>query len=371
MPERINCLKKTGIFSVILLFFLAIPFWKGAAWAETHTVGILNALSPKDKNKKRAILVVLFLSCLLLILNGGCGSREKPFTVGICLHTAVHIPIMTGFKEGMAEFGYVEGKNISYIYNGITENDPGHLDAEIKKLLSEGADLLLTMGSPVSLRAEKAVEGTDIPIIFCASVKPVEYDLVESLSHPGGKMTGVQVAETTDKLMELLTIIRPGTKKIFMPYNPDDKIPSFNKEFLNKTAAQLGIDLVSHEVHSVEEAIAAIKALPKEGTAIYRVPSPTLDDRNEELSQAAIDRRIPMGSVFPLDRSVLIVLSSDFFDTGRQAARMAHLVRLGAKPGDLPVETSDAVLTVNLQTAEKIGVDIPKDILLQANRIIR
>ncbi|MBN1627861.1 MAG: hypothetical protein JW944_15180 [Deltaproteobacteria bacterium] len=129
--------------------------------------------------------------------------------------------------------------------------------------------------------------------------------------------------------------------------------------------------LIILSVDSFEEAVAAIETLPEDIDFIYRIPSPTLDAENNEISRAAIKRRIPIGASLPQDESILMTFASDRFETGRQAARLAHQIRMGVKPSELPVETAEAFLTINLSTAEKIGLELPANILLQAKKIIR
>jgi putative ABC transport system substrate-binding protein len=128
---------------------------------------------------------------------------------------------------------------------------------------------------------------------------------------------------------------------------------------------------VLDEVHSVEEAVAAIESLPEDVDAIFRIPSPTLDPKNNELSQTAIKRGLPMGTGLPLGESVLLTLATNLFEMGKQAARLADQICQGTKPADLPVETGEIFMTINLKTAETIELDISNEILLQADTIIR
>lgn len=324
-----------------------------------------------NKNRKDSGAIWAVLLCLPLILYAGCEKREKVFTVGMATYVAIHESVLEGFKAGMAEYGYVEGRNIRYIYDKPVNGDEEAMDAEIKKLLSQGADLLLTVGNELSPRAKKAVEGTGIPVVAASIFKPVEIGLMESVSRPGGNITGVLVADTMAKTLEMLVQIFPETKVIYVPYNPVDRVSSDFLEWLKTPASQLGIKIIDQEVHSVEDAVSAIKCLPEGTDAIYRVPSPTLDVRNNELSQAAIERGIAMVSMLSLDESVLISLAADNFATGRQAAGITHKIMIGAKPAEMPLASTDLILTVNLKTAEKIGVNIPDGILYQAKHVIR
>jgi putative tryptophan/tyrosine transport system substrate-binding protein len=316
------------------------------------------------------IFIVIFL-CLTMVILGNCGSSSKPFSIGIVNSVFIHDRCIKGFKAGMEEFGYSEGKNIKYIYNGEIPPRNDAIDAEIKKLLSQGVDMLFVTGNEVALQAKKTLKGTGIPIVVGSSDMMVEHGLVESLSHPGGNITGVQVINSAVKAMEWLKVLVPGLKKIYVPYNPDDTISIFNLKLLTANSSRLGVELKGLEVHSVKEAVAVIEGLPKDAGAIIRIPSPTIDPGNSELSQAAIKRSLPMAALLILDKDVLITLGSDFYDMGKEAAKLAHQIYQGTRPADLPVKLSEVSLTVNLKTAEKIGLQIPNSILSQANKIIR
>jgi len=321
------------------------------------------------KDRKKTCIWVVILSLLLMILTG-CNSREKIFTIGIAGHTAFTSQVLEGFREGMAESGYIEGKNIKFIYKGVLETDKQNINAEIRELLAQDIALLLAAGNEMSLQARQLVKGTDTPVIFGPTSMPVENGLVERLNHPGGNLTGIRIANNISKALEWLITIAPGAKKVYLPYNPDDTVSVAALSDLDKTASQLGIELVLHKVHSIEETITAIENLPEDVDAIFMIPSPTLNTRNIELSQAAIKRGIPMGAAIQLDDAV-VTLTNDFFDAGKKMARLAQQILHGAKPADLPVETSEVFLIINLKTAEKIGLHIPDDVLLQAKTIIR
>lgn len=320
--------KKTGIILVIALIVLVTSFWKSAASDRIYTVGILNV-------------------------------------------STTHAQVVEGFKAGMTELGYIEGKDVRYIYSGIIEPNEQVMDTEIRKQLSQGMDLLVAVANISALQAKKSLDGTDIPILASACGKMMEIGLVKDLKHPEANLTGVQVADTMAKALEWLVTITPDAKKIYLPYNPADEISLINLVGLEAIAVQMGIDLVLDEVSSVEDAVAAIENLPEDFNAIFRIPSKTLDQRNIELSQAAIRRGLPTGAGLPMDEDVLITFGNDPFEIGRQTARLAHQIRQGARPSDLPVETSEVYLAINLRTAEKVGLNIPNDILLQAKRIIR
>jgi putative ABC transport system substrate-binding protein len=269
----------------------------------------------------------------------------------------------------MAEFAHLEGENVTYLYNGPT--DPQVVGNEIKDLLDQTVDLLFVIANPTLLPTKQAVAGTDTPVVFAMVADPVGQGYVESVSQPGGNITGVQGGLEIAKSLEWLVRITPNAKKIYVPFNPADKISLRDLAWLEEAAAHLGVELVPGEVPSVEAAVAAVEKLPQDIDAISRLSSPTLDPRNIELSQAAIRRGLPMAAFIPMDDTVLLTLSIDMFELGKQAARLANQIRQGAKPADLPIETPEFYLSINLKTAHAIGLDIPDDILHQADTIIR
>jgi putative tryptophan/tyrosine transport system substrate-binding protein len=322
-------------------------------------------------SKMRLIVRMISFSVLCMV-SGGCDrSSTKPFTIGILSYVSIHAPVIEGVKTGMAEQGYVDGKDVRYIYHGILENNDKVIDAEIKRLLAQDVDMLLPVGNEVSLRVKKAVEGADVPVLFSACNDIVEIGLVQSLTRPGGNITGVINMDSTPKALECLKKVLPGFKKVYVPFNPDDEVSIICLPGLKQTASNIGVEVVYLKVHSVEEAISAIGVLPKDGSSILRIPSPTLDARNSEISRAAINKGLPLVSRLPLDKDVFITYGSDFFQIGRQAARLAHQIRQGVRPKDLPVESAEFFLTINVGTAAKIGIDVPDSVLFQAKTIIR
>lgn len=307
---------------------------------------------------------------VLLVVCTGLRAAAETFAVGMITNVRIHVQTIDGFKAGMAELGYEEGRNVRYVYSGVVEGGEREIDAEIENILAQDIDLFLTVANEVSIRVKKRLEGSDIPILIAGSSRPVEEGLLVSLGHPGGNITGVRVADNYAKTLEWLTIIIPGVRKVLIPYNPDDAVSVVALDGLDARVAKMGIRLICHPVTSVEEAVSIIENPPEDVDAVYRMPSPTLDSENSKLSRAAIAHKLPLVACLPLDDAVLMIFSADLYNAGRQTARLAHLIRRGAKPSDLPVETCDADLTINLKTAEKIGLHISDEILLQAKNIL-
>jgi putative tryptophan/tyrosine transport system substrate-binding protein len=315
-------------------------------------------------------LATVFVFALCLFLSASSNGNPRMFTIGVVSDVQALSPVLDGFKAGIAKLGYIEGKDVTYLV-GEERRNKKELAAEVRGLLSKKIDLFFTIGNQATLAAMEAIKGTDMPILAAPLRKPVESGLVESINHPGGNVTGVLTSDCSLKTLEWMKTIIPGIKKVYLPYNPDDKPSKAALIGIEQTASRLGITIVYHEIHSIKEAIDTLENFPQDIQAVFRVPSPTLDERIGDLSNAAMKKGIPVGAMYPLDRDALIIFSDDFYEIGKQAARLAHQIRLGIRPSEIPIESTDVYLTVNLKTAAKIRLTISDDVLFQAKTIIR
>lgn len=316
-----------------------------------------------------SILIWVVALSLLLAACGGTG-QPKSYTIGVAIETKGLVDLFTNFKAAMTDLGYVEGKNITYINHDELGTDLQKNEAEIKSLIDQKIDLLLTMGTAPAKAAKKLVEGTDLPMVFVPVVNPVEEGIVASISHPGGNVTGVQSLNIAPKALEWLLKVAPGTKQIYVPYSAADQVALTSIKPLPDVAAQLGITLKLDAVTSSAAEMAAIKALPKD-SAIFFLISPSLNASLGDMKKLAIELGIPTGSRSSDTTDVVVSYTTDTIAQAKQAAVMADKILKGAKPADLPVETPEFFLIINLKTAKAIGLNTPDAILSQANTVIR
>jgi putative ABC transport system substrate-binding protein len=317
------------------------------------------------------LIVIFIISSLLLMACGGAQAQAKTYTIGVINYDPGLALIFDGFKAGMADLGYVEGESVTYIYNGVLAPDPQVIDREIKSLLAQDVDLFFTLGTLPTLQAKQAVAGTDIPVVFAPVINPVEEGVVESIRQPGGNVTGVQLGNDISKALEWLLTLEPEATKVYTPYNPEGGVSAMSATSLSKAASTLGVELMLDEVSTTEELMAAIETLP-EDVAIFIVPTPSLKPMSNFI-EVAVKRGIAIGSTNPaqLEAGVLVTYGPNLLSMGEQAARLADQSLQGTAPADLPVETAEYFLSINLKAAEAIGFDIPDKILRQADTVIR
>jgi putative tryptophan/tyrosine transport system substrate-binding protein len=319
-------------------------------------------------------MVICLMLTGLLLMTCGRTIPVKTYTIGVVNYVPALDPVFAGFKARMAALGYAEGKNVTYLYHGILEPDAQVIEREVKHLRDQKVDLFLTLGTRPALVAKKALAGTAIPVVFAPVIDPVGEGIVESISHPGGHMTGIQDGDTLPKALEWLHKVVPQATKVYVIYHPRDTVAHVSIKPLREIAPALGVELGLTEVQSPAEAITVIETLPND-VAIFLVPTPSLEPLSA-LSEVAVKRGIAVGGsnhsyLSSMNAGAVVTYAGSFPAMGRQAARLADQILKGIKPGDLPVETAEYFLHINLQTATAMGLDIPDTILRQADRVIR
>jgi len=317
------------------------------------------------------------LACVVLgLLLTACGGSDGPktYTVGVMVELPWLVSIYDNFKSSMAELGYVEGENITYIHEVEAGSDLATFEDEANRLREQGVDMIFTVGTLTTVAAKNAVEGTDIPVLFTPVINPIGEGIVESVRRPGGNVTGVQVVDQSPKALEWLLKVAPEATKVYVPYNPADEVTAPIVDNLHNAVPELGIELLPGEASSVEEMLTTVKSLP-EGTVIFLVvPMPSLEPGVEELGQLALERNIPVGVYNRLINDPpfpVVTFSVDVSEEAKQGARMADQIFKGAEPATLPVETAEYFLTINLKKAQEIDLQIPDDVLRQADTVVR
>jgi putative ABC transport system substrate-binding protein len=323
----------------------------------------------QDKTRNRWTILVWAVVLSLLLTACGGGTQAQTYTIGVVNYAPLLEKSFDGFKAGMTELGYVEGENVTYVYNGpVPDSQAG--EREVESLVAQNVDLIFTIGTEATLQAKQAVEGTDIAVIFAPVINPAEEEVVESIRHPGGNVTGVQSGNTLPKSLEWLLTIVPEATKVYVPYNPIDRVSVTSTALLYDAAFTLGVELVLDAVGTPEEVVAAIETLPGD-VVLFMVATPSLSETN--FAEVATEQGIATGSYLSgiTESGGLVSYATNHFSMGKQAARLADQVLRGTDPADLPVETAEYFLTINLKTAQAIGLDIPDEILEQADTIIR
>jgi len=278
------------------------------------------------------------------------------------------------FRQGLHELGYVEGKNIVLEYRwaeGRNERLPD-LAAELVRLK---VDVIVTAG-PMDNRAAKEATNT-IPIVMAQDNDPVGNRLVASLGRPGGNITGLATLtpELSGKRLEILKEIVPRLSRVAVL---GTSIQPGNAQALRETelaAGALAVQLQYLEVGGPEDIETAFRGASKRrAEAILLLASYVFNIHRIQTLDLALKSRLPAiyrTSEFVEDGG-LLSYGVNIAELYRRAATYVDKILKGAKPADLPVEQPTKFeLVVNLKTAKQMGLTIPPNVLVRADRVIK
>lgn len=337
----------------------------------TPYIEFLLSRIPRFSKIRRPYAGIVGITCLLLLTS--CNTNVKqPFNIGIVNLTPVLDPVFEGFKEGMTEMGYTDNENVVYVYEGATRSIEA-LDEAVAALLKADVDLILAISTPAAQAAKRSTLSNGVPVVFVPIFDPVAAGLVESLQQPGGNLTGVHWGIAENRRLEWLLRLAPNTHRIYIPFNPDDQSAVLALERIKEAAEMLDTTLVIVAARTPEEIEDAAVNVPADVDAILLLPDNLVATRGDDLLRISLERKIPYSvpSRELVDGGGLVSFGHSSPVSGKIAARIASQIIQGNSPGELPVETAEFFLTINLRTAEAIGLQIPEEILSQADTVIR
>ena len=319
-------------------------------------------------------LFKLTLLCVLLLpsCDRTANEQPEPLKVGLITNNPNGLRNIQGFKDEMTALGYVEDQHVSYLYSGQPTKQKD-LDTAIESMLTAGVDLIFTAGTPTGVAAHRVTAGTDVPVVFGVIADPVSAGVIVDLARPGGNLTGVMLSQNQARRLDLFLRIAPGRRKILVPYNPGDAAPASAVRQIATVAQELGVELVARETRTDDEVTELLSDFPTDVEAIFLVPDSTVNRRFQDILEVANAYGIPISgpSTAQVEEGALMTYGFVHREAGAQAARIADHVIKGVRPRDLPVQTAEFFLVINLESAARIGLELSEDSLRQADVIIR
>jgi putative tryptophan/tyrosine transport system substrate-binding protein len=275
-----------------------------------------------------------------------------------------------GFRQGLRELGYVEGRNIAIEY-GLADRADGLPDA-VAELVRRKVDVIIASGTPPVAAAKNATQ--TIPIVFIASIDPVATGTVASLARPGGNVTGFagMHADLMGKRLQLLKETIPGLSRVGVlshAMNPG------NAEYIQQAelaAPALGLQLHIVAVREAADLERAFQEL-RGAEAAVQLDDVVFTSQRKQIVELAAVTRIPVMYGFRefVDAGGLIAYGADLPDQYRRAAVYVDKILRGTNPADLPVQQPTKLeLIINLKAARALGVKIPPSVLARADEVI-
>ena len=320
---------------------------------------------------------ILRLVAIIVILVGGGAMAEAqqagrvPRIGWLMVNTS---PRSEAFRQGLRDLGYIEGQNIVIEHRNV-EFKLDRLPDLASELVRFKVDLIVALEPPAARAARDATK--TIPIVMRSTDDPVEAGFVASLARPGGNITGVSSISTelTGKRLELLKEVIPRLSQVAVLWDSDFPGGKVGFKEAEASARLLRLQLQSLKARVPEDFEGAFRAATKQrAQALITLRNPLIVNEKRRIADLALKSRLP---VIYDDRDFvegggLMSYGANLADLYRRAATYVDKILKGAKPADLPVEQPMKFeFIINLKAAKQIGLTIPPNVLVRADKVIK
>jgi putative tryptophan/tyrosine transport system substrate-binding protein len=283
-------------------------------------------------------------------------------------------PRLDAFQQGLLALGYLEGKNI-VIERRHADGKADRLPALVAELASLKVDVIVTSG-PTATRAAKGATST-IPIVMTFDDDPVGSGFVSSLARPGGNITGsaTLAPEISGKRLELLKETSPRIGRVAVIGTSNRQGTAQALKELELVAKALRLKLQYLDIQNPKDIDSAFRAASEgHADAVLVLQTPILNSQRLQITEHALNNRLP--AIYPASQYVedggLMSYGASISDLDRRAATYVDKILKGTKPADIPVEQPTKFeFVINLKAAKQIGLTIPPNVVVRADRVIR
>lgn len=278
------------------------------------------------------------------------------------------------FIAGLGDVGLVVGKSVEIVYRSA-ENDAVFLPAMCEELLGEKVDVLATVGALPTIACLQTTR--TVPIVFLAAGDPVGIGASESFARPTRNATGVSyiLSELAGKRVEYLRLAVPAARRVAFLWDRSNREAQIESMVAQAAARKLGIRADPVPVDTQVSLNRGLERIAREGfDAVYVSFAGGVILRNRTtIAEFGIRHRLPVISAwgFMTEAGGLLSYSPDIQSMFRRSAYYVNRILNGAQPAALPIEQATTIeLMINLRTAHRLGITLPPDLLLRADRVI-
>jgi putative ABC transport system substrate-binding protein len=331
---------------------------------------------PADQNRKWGGIFAIGFAFAMCGVAADAQQPMKIPRIGFLSPTSPSaIPArIEAFRQGLRELRYVEGKSIVIDYRWA-EGKLDRLPALAAELVRGKVDIIVTGGSSPTRAAKEAT--TTIPIVMAQDGDPVGTGFVASLARPGGNITGLSMLapELSGKRLELLKEVVPRLSRVAVFGTSTNPGYAQVLKELELAAGVLKVKLQYLDILEPKDIETAFRAASKgRAEAVLVLASPIINSQRTQLAALAVKSRLP-ATYFQteyVEAGGLMSYGTNIADLYRRAATFVDKILKGRTPADLPVEQPMRFeFVINLIAAKQIGLTIPPNVLVRADRVIK
>lgn len=315
---------------------------------------------------KKSVVAVAAMACAAVLGVTGCSkSGDKKIKIGVIQlveHSALDANYK-GFVDGLAEAGYVNGKNITIDYQNA-QGEQVNCVTIAEKLINDRDDLIFAIATPAAQAVANLTK--DIPVLISSVTDPESAKLVAKNTAPGGNVTGTSDLTPCEAQMDLLRKIYPNATTVGMLYCSSEQNSYFQIALAKAACDKLGLKYVDGTASNTNELQQVVTSLCGKCDVIYAPTDNMMAAGMTLISQVAAEKGkgVICGEEGMVKAGGLATYGINYYELGKQTAKMAVKILKGeAKPAEMPIEyLQKCDLSVNEEAAKKIGVTIPENL---------
>lgn len=315
---------------------------------------------------KKSLVAVAAMACAAVLGVTGCSkSGDKKIKIGVIQlveHSALDANYK-GFVDGLAEAGYVNGKNITIDYQNA-QGEQVNCVTIAEKLINDRDDLIFAIATPAAQAVANLTK--DIPVLISSVTDPESAKLVAKNTAPGGNVTGTSDLTPCEAQMDLLRKIYPNATTVGMLYCSSEQNSYFQIALAKAACDKLGLKYVDGTASNTNELQQVVTSLCGKCDVIYAPTDNMMAAGMTLISQVAAEKGkgVICGEEGMVKSGGLATYGINYYELGKQTAKMAVKILKGeAKPAEMPIEyLQKCDLSVNEEAAKKLGVTIPENL---------
>lgn len=304
----------------------------------------------------------------------GAFMHASALAQSVAVTSIVEHPALDSIKDGvlesLTEAGYTEDGGLKWQFQTAQGNTA--IAAQIaRKFVGDQPDVIVAIATP---SAQAVVAATkSLPVVYSAVTDPVAAQLVPSMEASGTNVTGVSDTLALEKQVELIKKVVPDAKRVGMVYNPGEANSVVVVERLRELLPEFDMTLVEATAARTVDVGAAARSLVGKVDVIYTNTDNNVVSAYEALVKVGNDAKVPLiaSDTDSVARGAIAALGVNYHDLGLQTGKIVIRILEGEKPGDIASQTSDKLeLYVNLDAAQKQGVELDEELLNSATKVI-